>query len=203
MTLKLVIYLDHVRFGWLDALSAYDVTVVHRHTAVADGQLWNERETIHAVLVEAKFLASTIRNTFINHCHQMGTAVAMLTELNGTRPLELLRQGVDIVVPTSAGPAEVACAIWSAHHQSLARRELSRELELLRTATSERSLIERAKQIIAEQSNISEANAMRARRRAARDRRRMPEVAQTIIEAHEIMARNTRQLNIGESSDVP
>jgi len=102
---------------------------------------------------------------------------------------KLLQSGVDAVVPKSCGPAGIAAALWSTHHQKSRVRALETELGTLRVRVKERKTIDQAKSIIAKQMGISEAQSLRRLRHQARNQRcSMYELSKSLIEAHRLLS---------------
>jgi two-component system, response regulator / RNA-binding antiterminator len=67
-------------------------------------------------------------------------------------------------------------------------RALEQELEAMRSQLRERKLVDRAKGILMEQRQLREAEAYRLLRKAAMDRnKRLVDIAETIVTAHEVL----------------
>jgi len=153
-------------------------------------------DAIDAVLLGPGDAQTSQRDDFIAHCKGRRIAVVALTD--GKRPAHgvLQHSGVDGVVSVDATDDDLACALWSAHQHVTARGRISEELESLRTETAQRRVVDHAKSIIAERSNISEADALRKLRREARNRRRpMHELATVVVDAQNILIATLNSAN--------
>ncbi len=123
----------------------------------------------------------------IEHLEAQGIAVVIMSPSAATNAHTILLEGASAVVPRDVSAAGLACALWSAHHQAGMRHHLLAQVEKLRSETQMRKVIDQAKAIIGQQSQISEGEALRNLRREARNRRRpMHELAQIVVDAHGI-----------------
>jgi response regulator NasT len=81
---------------------------------------------------------------------------------------------------------ELRATITVSWSRFLQHKQLRQEVQDLKVALEERKLIERAKGILMDTQNLSEAEAMRRLQKQARDsRRRLAEMAKQIIDAHD------------------
>lgn len=172
-----------------DMLQPHGVNVVERFRPLPERLTLDHTARIDAALLDLEGFDADQRATLIATCKDQGVAaVVVTTGGSNPAPVQSLDEGADAVVPRESGPAEVACALWSASRQAAACRQLRRRVETLEQKLESRRLIEQAKSIIAEVLRISEADALRHLRKEARDRRRpMQELARIVIVARQIM----------------
>jgi response regulator NasT len=106
---------------------------------------------------------------------------------------QTIREAVEAGVTAYIVDGLQACRVRPILDTALARfrqyRALEQELEAMRNQLRERKLVERAKGILMEQKRLPEVEAYRILRKAAMDRnKRLVEIAESIITAHEMMA---------------
>ena len=118
---------------------------------------------------------------------EMGIPVVLVTAYSDTN---FLKTAADIgifgymIKPVTGDDLRATLTVtWSRYLQ---HRKLSQEVKDLKTALEERKLIERAKGILMDTQNLSEAEAMKRLQKQARDaRRRLADTAKAIIDAHD------------------
>jgi response regulator NasT len=99
-----------------------------------------------------------------------------------------LRAGVSAYVVRGLEPERIRPIVDLAMARFEASQALNRELAQAQASLAERKLIERAKGIVMAQRQCPEDEAYRALRRLAMDRgQRLNEVAQAIVEAHDLL----------------
>jgi len=188
-TLRVAVHLPWDN-GQLDSLLArHGIDVVDRLTAMRQIQRPRASGEVDVILIDRQFLDQAATEMLIERWRSNPTAIVVFGDPESPPSRESLQRGADAVVSLAAGADAVACAIWSAYYQVVRRHQLASELKTLQAKTQQRTVVDRAKSIIAERSGISESAALRKLRKEARDRRRpMHELAQVVIEAHAIMS---------------
>lgn len=145
---------------------------------------------VEVVLLDLEGCGPGRRQSLIQSWSQRGVCLVVIDSAEiplATSPG--LPDGVDGFVLRGSRAADLACAIWSAHGAYRKRLELSRQLAELELKFRERKLVDQGKAILAEFLGVSELEAMRHLRREARNRRRtMSQMAQTLIDARDIIA---------------
>ena len=102
------------------------------------------------------------------------------------------RAGVSAYVVGRLTEARVRTIIEAAVARFRELRALQRELEKTKASLAERKIIERAKEVVAQQRGCSEAEAYQALRKMAMNRRkRLVEVAQDVLSVTEVLTSNT------------
>lgn len=117
-----------------------------------------------------------------------------------------VRRGAEVGVfgyllkPVSTDQLRVAIAVaWAAHNE---RRRLGDEVGELRSALADRKVIERAKGLLMEKGALSEPDAMRLLQRQARNtRRRLADVAKSVIDTGELLEPSDSQTQSEPESD--
>lgn len=100
-----------------------------------------------------------------------------------------VKSGVSAVIVDGLRPSRLAAIVAVARARFAENKALHGEIRRLVDSLAERKLIERAKGILMRRRNIEEQAAYQALRRMAMDRgKRMHDVAQTIVNAEELLA---------------
>lgn len=197
--LRVAIYLANGDEETIEGLEAFDIDIVRGPVPTGKSRRRKIERSPDAVLVAQGILSSSAFPRRSRHWNNRSVSVVVLADESTDGPTShlpgdcrfpiLLQLGVDAIVPRGCGPAAVAAALWSAHHQKGRTRTLIAELDTLRAKVEQRKTIDRAKSIIAEQLGISEAEALRRLRHQARNQRRsMHELSTALIEAHQLLS---------------
>ena len=186
--LRVAAYLNSGQLTEPNKLRQYGIAIVNRLESLRVLRGSSGAGTIDAVLLDPAAVQESDWGCVIQRCQDSAIGVVVLAKPNDTQFFGYLQPGVHGVIPANGGLGEIACALWSARHQAVLQRELATELNSLREERKNRKLIDQAVGIIASQSNISQAEALRNLRHAARNQRRsMHQLATVVVEAEQIL----------------
>lgn len=103
--------------------------------------------------------------------------------------------GVSAYVVGSLSKERIKTIIEAAIARFRKFRALQKELEQTKTSLAERKIIERAKEIVAQQRGTTEAEAYQTLRKMAMDRRkRLAEIAQDVLSIAEVLTNKVRNI---------
>ena len=186
--LRVMPYLRTSRLGDKEKLNEYGIETLNPLLALREFHELNGSARIDVMIIDADAIDEARQTQLREYCIKNGVSIIVVANLARDSLEQYLGFDVDGIVPANTGVCEMACAIWSAHRQMCAQRELNAEIEILRLKIEQKRQIDRAVSILARKSNVTEKEALRKLRHEARNSRRtMYDLANVVIEAQDIM----------------
>ena len=173
----------------VQALEVSEYTVAAHTSSVGD--LLPQAETVKPdiILIGADAPGQDMLADVATISQQQSVPIVMFTRDNRSETIRAATQaGVSAYVVNGLSPERIQPIIEAAIARFREFQALAQELEKTKTSLAERKVIERAKGIIMEQRDCTEAEAYRTLQKMAMDRKkRLAEIAQDVLSIAEVL----------------
>ena len=185
-TLRGTIYFKGPAPQSIQGLPDFGIQVVSSLQAIRQVHEIDNGQVVDVCLLGLDALKPVDRKSFVARCQETDIGVVLCGSIPFSQIRDYVREGAASLIPAMASAAEIACALWSAHWQTVANGELRKELHLLRSEIEDQRRVERAVSLISCELGCTQEDARRRLRREARNRRQKVLDIAAIIQAHEI-----------------